>query len=229
MRDQNRSIRTRTTEHIMSALRAQLGTLTKEDLTFLMKQLKEPYRVGSSVPSFLAEWQAALSDLARAQQPLPQGMATDLLMECFGSDFDTCWLAFVKDVPVVVNRTVVRLCAAITLFAENALPMITAKAALGINQVTNQTALLVHLQDQIDKLQLALAVSQARPENRKRGVPPIAEIGGPPVRAARQRREDVPFAQRLFCYTHGPCNTHIGTGCPKGFADRLKCWGRGQI
>ncbi len=61
----------------------------KEDLHFLIlvKQLKEPYRVGACVPSFLADWQAVLLDLERAQQPLPQIMATDLLMECFGSEF----------------------------------------------------------------------------------------------------------------------------------------------
>jgi hypothetical protein len=39
---------------IVSTLREQLGTLTKEDVHFLMKQLKEFYRVGASVPSFLA-------------------------------------------------------------------------------------------------------------------------------------------------------------------------------
>ena len=217
MRDHNRSIRTRTTEYIMSALCAQLGTLTKEDLTFLMKQLKEPYRVGSSVPSFLAEWQAALLDLVRAQQPLPQSMATDILMECFGPEFSTCWLSFVKDVPVVVDRTVVRLCAAITLFAANALPMITAQTAIGINLVTNNTAALSQMQDQITELQQALAVERARPApNRKRGAPPVANFGAPPVRAARQRGDhnnNVAFKDRLFCYTHGPCNTHIGTGC----------------
>ena len=91
MRDQNRSIRTRTTVSIVSTLRDQLGTLTKEDLTFLMKKLKEPYPVGANVPSFLADWQAVLLDLERANQPLPQIMATDILMECFGSEFGTCW------------------------------------------------------------------------------------------------------------------------------------------
>ena len=168
MRDQNRSIRTRTTVAIVSTLREQLGTLTKEDVHFLMKQLKEPHRVGTSVPSFLADWQAVLLDLERAQQPLPQIMATDILMECFGPEFVTCWLSFVKDVPIVANRTVVRLCAAVTLFAANALPMICAQTAIGISLVTNQTVMLAQLQDQIVALQQALAVTRAQPTTRKR-------------------------------------------------------------
>ena len=210
MRDQNRSIRTRTTVAIVSTLQEQLGTLTKEDVHFLMKQLKEPHRVGTSVPSFLADWQAVLLDLERAQQPLPQIMATDILMECFGPEFVTCWLSFVKDVPIVANRTVVRLCAAVTLFAANALPMICAQTAIGISLVTNQTAMLAQLQDQIVALQQALAVSQAQPTTRKRGGAPPA---GPPARVARQQRDTVPIAQRLFCWTHGPCHTHKGDGC----------------
>ena len=215
MRDQNRSIRTRTTVAIVSTLQEQLGTLTKEDVHFLMKQLKEPHRVGTSVPSFLADWQAVLLDLERAQQPLPQIMATDILMDCFGPDFGTCWLSFVKDVPIVANRTVVRLCAAITLFAANALPMICAQSAIGINLVTNQTAALAEMQDQIAVLQQALAVARAQPATRKRGGEPPA---GPPARATKHKTPDrtLPLSARLFCWTHGPCDTHTGdAGCCK--------------
>ena len=169
MRDNNRSIRTKSTEFIWSGLCAQLGTLTKEDLVFLLQQLKEPYRVGSSVPSFLADWRASLLDLERAQQPLSQIMATDLLMECFGPEFGTCWIAFVKDVPVVANRTVVRLIAAITVFAADALPLITAQTAIGINAVVNQTALVEAMQLQINEMKLALEDQKTSRRDRKRG------------------------------------------------------------
>ena len=209
MQDQNRSIRLRTTEYIVSTLSAQLGTLTQEDLAFLMRQLKEPYQVGTSVPSFLADWNASLLDLQRAGQPLPQVMATDTLMGCFGSEFGTCWLTFVKDVPIIANRTVALLCAAITVFAVDALPLITAQSAIGINQVTSQTAVLMKMQEQIDTLTQALAVEQAYTADRKRGVPP------PPAFAAKRKAPNrtLPMSARLFCWTHGPCGTHTGEVC----------------
>ena len=200
MQDQNRSIRSRTTQYIVSTLSAQLGTLTKEDIGFLMCQLKEPYRVGTSVPFFLADWNASLLDLERARQALPQVMATDILMGCFGSEFAICWLTFVKDNPIIINRTVARLCAAITLFAVDALPLITAQSAISISLVTKQTAVLVQMQGQIDDLRQALVAAQALPASgKKRGAPPAADTSASPVRAARPRRaptHSVPLFER---------------------------------
>ena len=76
---------------------------------------------------------------------------------------------------------------AIIAFAKDVLPIRATQRAIGINMVTNQTAMLSQMQDQIAELQQALAVAQAFPASRKRGAPPIAGPGKPPVSAARQR------------------------------------------
>jgi hypothetical protein len=215
---ENRSIRGRTTEYIFSRLDALLGTLTSEDFAYLMKQIEAPYTPLTTPDVFLANWQEALGDLAQAGQPISQMMATGYLQKCFGSEFNKCWITFVRLFPLVAHRTVERLCTTIIAFAKNELPILTAQAQIGISLVTSQTALLVQMQDQIAELQQALATSQARtaparPDTRKRGGMHGAGPGGPPVRAARQRREDVPIAQRLFCWTHGPCHSHKGDAC----------------
>ena len=65
------------------------------------------------MPAFVAQWNATFRDLTRAGQRLPSTLATQTLQACFGSEFDQCWVDFVNDVPVVANRTVLRLCPAI--------------------------------------------------------------------------------------------------------------------
>ena len=206
----NRSLRERTLEYIFTTLDAQLGILAKSDFDYLTQQIKEKYTPLVTPTTFLAEWQTALGDLAQAGQPLSQITATDTLQTCFGPEFNDCWRNFVRQFPLVADRTVDRLCAAIIVFARDELPFLAAQMVIGINQVTNQTAQLAQMQDQIAELQQALVVSQAQSANRKRGGVLPAE---PPVRAARPRRDEVPFAQRLFCWTHGPCHSHKGDAC----------------
>ncbi len=67
MQDANRSIRSRTTEYIFTRLSEELGTLHKEDIDFLMEELRKPYLRGTPVSTFLANWQAD----CRAYSPPP--------------------------------------------------------------------------------------------------------------------------------------------------------------
>ena len=101
----NRSIRSRSTEFIFTSLDGQLGTLTKDDLDDLMRQIREPFSATTTPAAFLANWQASLGDLEQAGQPLSQLMATDILQKCFGPEFGECWRMFVRKYPLVVNRT----------------------------------------------------------------------------------------------------------------------------
>ena len=92
----NRSLRTRTSQYIMVTLQEQLGTLSRQDLDYLMAQIKKPCPSPLAPDAFLANWQAALGDLAGAAQPLSQLMATDVLQQCFGPEYLECWRAFVR-------------------------------------------------------------------------------------------------------------------------------------
>ena len=207
MRDDHRSIRTRTTESICSRLQVELGTLTASDISYLEAKLREPYQSGSPVPCFLAEWTANLSDLARAGQPIADFAATTLLRGCFDGvrEFTKCWLQLMQTYPLVVDRTVPRHCAAIIVFARDALPLLTAHSAIGMSAVSDQSAKLEEMQQKIDNLQLALAAQSVK---RKRGQHAAAH-DEPPTQVNTQL---IPFANRSFCWTHGPCQ-HVGNGC----------------
>jgi len=203
MQDANRSIRSRSTEYIASNVRAQLATLTKADFEFLMRELSAPYQPGTSASTFVTNWQASARDLDRAGQGLPQNMATDLLQKCFGPDFHQCWMTFVQTFPLVAQRTVERLCAAIIVFAKDALPLIAAHSVIGISAVTNQTEMMAKMQAKIDQLeQQALAVSI---DSRKRGQASAND------RPAKQSR-DTALSARPFCWSHGP-RGHLGADC----------------
>ena len=228
MQDEDGSMCERSAEYIVTTLLATHGTLTKADIDLIMTRLKVPYTTSSDVVSFIADWHVLLRDLRRAGQPLSQHQAIDTLQQCFGAEFDDCWVKFVQDYPVVAARTVALLGVAIIAFAKDVLPIRATQRAIGINQVINQTAAVSQLQDQITKLEQALAVERAArlAPGKKRG---MSDIGAPPVRAARQRgvhNNNVALKDRLFCYTHGPCNTHIGTECRYPDADHkeLATW-----
>jgi hypothetical protein len=212
MQDEDGLMHTRSTEYIITTLLETHGTLTTADIDRIMTQLSVKFVTGSPLTSFIADWQICLRDLRRANQPLSQHQAIGVLQKCFGSEFDDCWVKFVQDNPVPADRTVLLLGAAIIAFDKDVLPIRAAQRAIGINQVVNQTAMLAQMQDEIAELRQALA-AQVRPAPRKRGggAPPAGNTG-PPARA-RQRRADVPIAQRSFCWTHGPCNTHKGDAC----------------
>ena len=77
----NRSMRLRTTKFIDTTLTVRLGTLAKEDLDYLLREINEPCPLGTSPEEFLANWQATLGDLDQAGQPLSQLMATDILQK----------------------------------------------------------------------------------------------------------------------------------------------------
>ena len=206
----NRSIRTRTTQYICTQLHIELGTLTASDIAYLEAKLKEPYQSGAPVPCFLAEWSANLNDLARAGQPMAEFAATTLLQGCFVGirEFNKCWLQLLNTYPQVADRTVARYCAAITIFARDALPLLTAHSAIGMSAVTDQSAKLELMQQKIDLLELALAVQQAPGGKRKRGQPAAAHAEPP----GQVNIHLIPFANRLFCWTHGPCQ-HLGKLC----------------
>ena len=181
-----------------------------------MRQLTNKYHVGKSLPSFLANWNATLRDLTRAGQRLPELLATQTLRQCFGPEFDKCWQDSAKDVDVVANRTVARLCAAIILFGRDLLPLITAQTAIGANLVVELQESVKQLQalvaTQAVTMQQALAVQRAPlPSHsiRKRGQQQVAALKEPPTKVSIRL---TPFANRLFCWTHGPCQ-HVGEDC----------------
>ena len=217
MRDDNRSIRTRSTEYICTQLKLEFGTLTAADIAYLEAKLKEPYQSGAPVPCFLAEWTANLNDLRRAGQPIADFAATTLLKACFDGirEFTKCWLQLMQTFPLVADRTVPRHCAAIIIFARDALPLLTAHSAIGMSAVTDQSAKMEIMQQKIDKLEaqaaLALAVQRAPPSRstRKRGQQQVAALEVPPIKVNIRL---IPFANRLFCWNHGPCQ-HVGNGC----------------
>lgn len=211
----NRSLRTRTTQYIMMQLYDRHGTLTKQDLDYLMAQIKKPCPSNLAPDAFLADWQASLGDLAQAGQAISQLMATDYLQNCFGLEYVECWRTFVRDFPLVVDRTVDRLCAAIITFAQGELPLLNAHALIGANQV-------IALQEQVKVLQRdlqALAVKKLTPaasaapaaaattHSGKRSATTIKGAAGKQAKSAL-----TPFSARPFCWSHGPCK-HLGMGC----------------
>ena len=129
LKDEYGSLVMRSTADIMNYWRAEYGTLTQADLDVLMHQLSIKYDPSKALPAFVAQWNATLRDLTRAGQLLPSTLATQTLQACFGSEFDQCWIDFVKDVPVVANRTVLRLCPAILKFGKDVLPLLKAQAS----------------------------------------------------------------------------------------------------
>ena len=60
-------------------------------------------------------------------------------------------------------------------------------------------------------IQQALAVRSVPPSRlvRKRGQQQVAVLDEPPLKVSIRL---TPFANRLFCWTHGPCQ-HVGTDC----------------
>jgi len=211
----SKSLRSRTTQYIMTQLYDRHGTLTKQDLDYLMGQLKKKCPVDLAPDAFIAEWQASLDDLAQAGQPLPQLMATQILQECFGSEYLDCWRAFVRDFSQVADRTVVRLCEAIVIYSQGELQLLNAHTLIGANQVTV-------LQEQVKGLQQELKAFAA-----KQWIPAVSAVPAAPAPSKRGKRgatttkgavgkhaksAQTPFAFQPFCWSHGPCK-HLGTGC----------------
>jgi hypothetical protein len=77
-----------------------------------------------------------------------------------------------------------------------------------MSAVTDQSAKLELLQQKIDQLEVALAAQQAPGGKRKRGQRAAAQEE-PPIQVNMQL---IPFANRPFCWTHGPCQ-HTGKLC----------------
>ena len=165
-----------------------------------------------SPEEFLANWQATLGDLDQAGQPISQLMATDILQKCFGPEFTDCWRTFVRLFPLPADRTVVRLCDAITNFARDELPLLGAQAAIGANMVVDMQGELKELRalvtQQAATIQQALAVRSVPPSRsvRKRGQQQVAVLDEPPLKVSIRL---TPFANRIFCWTHSPCQ-HVG-------------------
>ena len=217
LKDDYGSLVMRSTADIMNYWRAEYGTLTQADLAILMHQLSIKYDPSKALPAFVAQWNATLRDLTRAEQLLPSTLATQTLQACFGPEFDQCWVDFVKDVPVVANRTVLRLCPAILKFGKDVLPLLKAQASIGINQVIALEEKLSVVTEKLQALEAkhALAVKQtpaapAAPSHRgKRGATTTNGAVGKHAKSA-----PTPFSARPFCWSHGPCQ-HTGHGCTK--------------
>jgi hypothetical protein len=211
-----RSLRTRTTQYIMTQLYERHGTLSKQDLEYLMAQLKKPCPSHVAPDAFLADWQASLGDLAQAGQAIPQLMATEHLQSCFGPQYVDCWRAFVRDFPRLVDQTVERLCAAIITFSQGELPIMSAHTLIGANQVTVLQEQLSVVTQKLQALEAkqAFAVKQtpaapaAAPSHRgKRGATNTKGAVGKHAKSA-----PTPFSARPFCWSHGPCK-HLSMGC----------------
>ncbi len=212
-----RSLRTRTTQYIMTQLYERHGTLSKQDLEYLMAQIKKPCPAYLAPDAFLAEWQASLGDLAQAGQAIPQLMATDILQNCFGPEYVDCWRAFVRNFPQVADRTVERLCDAIVTYSRGELLLLNAHTLIGANQV-------IALQEQVKGLQQdlkALEVKQAfAAKQLTSAVPAVApshrgKRGAATTKGAVEKHPksaSTPFSAQPFCWTHGPCK-HLGMGC----------------
>ena len=211
----NKSFRSRTTQYIMTQLYERHGTLTRQDLEYLMAQIKNKCPADLAPDAFVADWQASLEDLAQAGQRIPQLMATDFLQNCFGPEYVECWRAFVRNFPHVADRTVVRLCDAIVTYSRGELPLLNAHTLIGANQV-------IALQEQVKGLQQdlkALAAKQWTPA--ASAVPAVAAPSHRSKRGAANAKGAVgkqaksaptPFAFQPFCWSHGPCK-HLGMGC----------------
>jgi hypothetical protein len=206
----------RNTADIMTYLRAEYGTLTQEDFSTLMQQLSVKYDPSKALPAFVAQWNATFRDLTRAGQLLPSTLANETLQACFGSEFDQWWVDFVKDKPVVANRTALRLCPAIFKHGKDVLPLLKAQASTGINQVTALEEKLTVVTQKLQALEArhALAAKQApaapaaAPSHRgKRGATTTKGAVGKQAKSAL-----TPFSARPFCWSHGPCK-HLGRGC----------------
>ena len=122
----------------MTQLYERHGTLSKQDLEYLMAQINKPCPADLAPDAFLADWQASLGDFAQAGQAgqaIPQLMATDILQNCFGPEYVDCWRAFVRNFPQVADRTVERLCDAIVTYSRGELLLLNAYTLIGVNQV----------------------------------------------------------------------------------------------
>ena len=108
--------------------------------------------------------------------------------------------------PLVADRTVPRHCAAIIIFARDALPLLMAHSAIGMSAVTDQSAKMELMQTKIDLMEVALAAQQAPGGKRKRGQHAAQE------EPCIQVNHNTPFSARPFCWTHGPCQ-HAGKIC----------------
>ena len=200
-------------------MKLEFGTLTAANIAYL---LKEPYQSGAPAPCFLAEWTANLNDLRRAGQPIADFAATTLLKGCFDGirEFTKCWLQLMQTFPLVADRTVPRHCAAIIIFARDALPLLMAHSAIGMSTVTDQSVKMELMQQKMDRLEIALAaqVAQQAPpsrSDRKRGT--TTAVGA--VSKSTKTSSGVSrFAARPFCWSHGPCK-HKGIDCTQPSTD----------
>lgn len=202
MEDDQGSLRSRSPEFIWSALRTQLGLLTSADLDVLHAKLKKPYDRLAPVETFVAVFRATLRALARAQQPLSNNMAIGILQGCFNSEWAQCWVKFAGDYPVVAERTVANLCQSIIIFARDALPILSAQQAIGINLAQQHaTAEITALREQVAALTASAATEKKQATGGARG-----------NNRGRSAWRDVPLKDRAFCWSCGPCG-HIGADC----------------
>ena len=152
MEDDQGSLRSRSSQFIFSALKAQLGVLTTADFDVLHVRLKRPYDRSLPVESFVAAFQATLRTLNRAQQPISNNMAIGYLQGNFSPDWAQCWVKFSQDTPIVAQRTVANLCRAIVIFSRDALPLLSAQQTIGIRLAQEQTAEMAMLRLQVAEL-----------------------------------------------------------------------------
>jgi len=221
MEDENGSLRQRTTEFIFSALCTRLSVLTKADIDGLHAQLKVAYSPTLPVETFTSKFQSTLRSLAQAQQPVPNITAIDTLQSCFGPEWAPCWIKFTQDNPVLADRTVPLLSSAMATFARDALPILSAQAAIGISLVQDQSRILQEQASMIANLQTQLAALQA--QGLKKRPPEDTQL--PNTRAKTSTWRKLPLKDRKFCWSCGPCG-HTGTQCnfPKDGHQETATW-----
>jgi hypothetical protein len=126
-----------------------------------------------------------------------------------------CWRAFVRDLPLLVDRTVDCLCAAIITFSQGELPILSAHTLIGANQVIALLAQVKELQQDLQALAVkkwtpaatAVPAAAALSHRGKRGA---TTTNGAAVKQAKGAL--TPFSARPICWSHGPCK-HLGLGC----------------
>ena len=126
-----RSLRTRTLVHMVTTLSAQLAVFKQEDFDWLNRELRVPYKIGNDVPSFLAQKQEYLLDLAEAGQPVNNMDAVALLQSLFPPRaYQLCWQEYAKEHGHIAGRTPANLSAFIIEYADQRLQHAVGYSAL---------------------------------------------------------------------------------------------------
>ena len=207
----DRSLRTRTTEYIVSTIHAILSVFKKADFDWLRAELVKPYKVGSDIPQFLAMKLEHLTDLEEAGQPVNNMDAVALIKKLFpASSFNLCWQEYNKDVGIIAERTPANLCAYIIVYADQR--MQHADEAPGLAFAAGHMAPPVPAastdEEDLSNFFALYARDPAAAAAQLRKPTP-ARAAAAPAAAAVAKKKKPPH----YCWTHGSNFTHESPGC----------------